>query len=63
MNVRLTEVLCQVHRASGLRIIRTILKGERNAEVRTAMCDGRILNTRKPVSTINRRLTIWINIS
>ena len=47
MNIRLKEVLSQIHGASGMRIIRAILKGERDAEVLTAMCDIRILNTKK----------------
>jgi transposase len=47
MNLRLKEVLSQIHGASGMRVIRAILKGERNAEVLTAMCDIRILATKK----------------
>lgn len=47
MNIRLKEVLSQVHGASGMRIIRAILKGERDAELLTAMCESRILKTKK----------------
>jgi len=47
MNIRLKEVLSQVHGVSGMRIIRAILKGERDVEVLTAMCDSRILNTKR----------------
>lgn len=47
MNVRLKEVLSQVHGASGLRIIRAILAGERDPEVLVEMCDSRILKTKK----------------
>ena len=32
MNIRLTEVLDQIHGVSGLAIIETILKGERDKE-------------------------------
>ncbi|MBZ9632687.1 transposase, partial [Salegentibacter sp. LM13S] len=38
MNIRLKEVLSQVHGASGLKIIRAILAGERNPDVLVEMC-------------------------
>ncbi len=47
MNIRLKEVLSQVHGASGLRIIRAIIAGERNPQVLVEMCDSRILKTKK----------------
>lgn len=47
MNIRLKEVLSQVHGVSGMRIIRAILKGERNVDVLTAMCDVRILKSKE----------------
>lgn len=47
MNIRLKEVLSQVHGASGLRIIRAILAGERDPKVLVEMCDSRILKTKK----------------
>ena len=47
MNVRLKEVLSQIHGASGMRIIRAILKGERDTDILTAMCDARILKTKE----------------
>ena len=47
MNVRLKEVLSQVHGVSGLKIIRAILAGERDPEVLVEMCDSRILKTKK----------------
>jgi len=42
MNIRLKEVLSQIHGASGLKIIRSILEGERDAEVLTEMCHSSI---------------------
>jgi transposase len=47
MNIRLKEVLSQIHGASGLRIIRAILSGERDAKKLTALCHTSILKTKK----------------
>jgi len=47
MNIRLKEVISQVHGVSGMRIIRAILQGEREASVLASMCDIRILKTKK----------------
>jgi transposase len=47
MNIRLKEVLSQVHGASGLKIIRSILEGERDAEVLTEMCHSSILKNKR----------------
>lgn len=47
MNIRLKEVISQLHGASGMRIIRAILSGERNAENLALLCDTRILKTKK----------------
>lgn len=47
MNIRLKEVISQIHGASGMRIIRAILSGERNAETLTSLCDSRILKTKE----------------
>lgn len=47
MNIRLKEVISQLHGASGMRIIRTILQGERNAETLTAMCEESILKNKR----------------
>lgn len=47
MNIRLKEVISQVHGASGMRIIRSILSGERDAEKLALLCDSRILKTKK----------------
>lgn len=47
MNVRLKEVISQVHGASGMKVIKAILKGERNAEKLASLCDIRILKHKK----------------
>ena len=47
MNIRLKEVISQIHGASGMRIIRAILSGERNVENLASLCDSRILKTKK----------------
>lgn len=47
MNIRLKEVISQLHGASGMRIVRAILSGERDAEKLTLLCDTRILKTKK----------------
>ncbi|MCF6167129.1 transposase [Lutibacter sp.] len=47
MNVRLKEVISQINDASGMRIIRAILSGERNVEKLASLCDSRILKTKK----------------
>lgn len=47
MNIRLKEVISQIHGASGMRIIRAILAGERNAEKLAPLCDSRILKTKE----------------
>lgn len=47
MNIRLKEVISQLHGASGMRIIRAILNGERDAETLTQMCSSRILTTKR----------------
>jgi transposase len=46
MNIKLTNVLSQVHGASGIRIIEAILQGERNPEKLLALCDGRIIKNK-----------------
>ena len=46
MNIRLKEVISQIHGASGMRIIRAILSGERDAEKLALFCDSRILKTK-----------------
>jgi len=47
MNIRLKEVLSQIHGASGLKIIRSILEGERDPEVLVSLCHISILKTKK----------------
>lgn len=47
MNIRLKEVISQIHGVSGMRIIRAILSGERNVKTLTSLCDNRILKTKK----------------
>lgn len=47
MNIRLKEVLSQIHGASGLAIIEAILKGERNKQVLVNLCHQSILKTKK----------------
>jgi transposase len=46
MNIRLPEVLNQVHGVSGLAIIKAILDGERDKEKLLRLCDKRIIKTK-----------------
>jgi transposase len=47
MNIRLKEVLSQVHGASGIAIIEAILNGERNKNVLVSLCYTSVLKTKK----------------
>jgi transposase len=47
MNIRLKEVLSQIHGASGLAIIEAILKGERNKDTLLRMCHSSIIKNKK----------------
>lgn len=47
MNIRLKEVLSQIHGASGIAIIEAILKGERNKERLLRMCHSSIIKKKK----------------
>lgn len=47
MNIRLKEVISQIHGASGIKIIRAILAGERDPEKLAALCHSSILKTKK----------------
>lgn len=47
MNIRLKEVLSQIHGVSGLAIIAAILKGERNKETLLSMCHISIIKNKK----------------
>ncbi len=59
MNIRLTEVLSQIHGASGLAIIEAILKGERDKETLLKMCHTKILKNKKDevLKSLNGRYT------
>ncbi len=47
MNIRLKDVISQVHGVSGMRIIRAILQGERDPEALCALCHWRILQNKR----------------
>lgn len=47
MNIRLKEVLSQVHGQSGLSIIEAILKGERDRTKLVLLCHGSVLKNKK----------------
>jgi transposase len=59
MNIRLTEVLSQIHGVSGIAIIEAILKGERNKETLLKMCDRKIIKHKKEdvLKSLNGRYT------
>lgn len=59
MNIRLKEVISQIHGVSGLKIIEAILKGERNKNVLLSMCDSRIIKNKKKevLKSLNGRYT------
>lgn len=59
MNIRLKEVLSQIHGVSGMKIIESILKGERNKNVLLQMCDQRIIKNKKQdvLKALNGRYT------
>jgi transposase len=59
MNIRLAEVLSQIHGVSGIAIIEAILKGERNKETLLKMCDRRIIKNKKEdvLKSLNGRYT------
>lgn len=42
MNIKLTEVISQIHGVSGMRMMKEIIRGERNPEVLLLLCDERI---------------------
>jgi len=46
MNIKLTNVLSQIHGASGIRVIEAILQGERNPQKLLALCDSRIIKNK-----------------
>jgi hypothetical protein len=47
MNIRLKEVLSQIHGTSGMAIIEAILRGERDRQVLVSMCHRSILKNKK----------------
>ena len=47
MNIRLKEVLSQIHGASGIAIIEAILNGERDKQVLVSLCHGSVLKKKK----------------
>lgn len=47
MNIRLKEVISQLHGKSGMLVISSILNGERNRELLASLCHGSILNKKK----------------
>jgi transposase len=47
MNLRLKEVLCEVHGTSGQKIISAILQGERDKEVLLRLSDPRIIKNKR----------------
>lgn len=47
MNIRLKEVLSQIHGKSGLSIIKAILDGERNHEKLTNLCHSSVLKNKR----------------
>lgn len=49
MNIRLTEAISEVHGVSGLRMIKAILEGERDAEKLVGLCDAQIIKRKKQV--------------
>ncbi len=59
MNIRLKEVLSQIHGASGIKMIKAILNGERNKNVLLGMCDPRVIKNKKDeiLKSLNGRYT------
>jgi len=59
MNLRLTEVLDQIHGVSGLAIIEAILKGERDKEKLLRLCHSKIIKNKKDevLKALNGRYT------
>lgn len=47
MNIRLKEVISQIHGASGMKIIGAILNGERDKKKLTSLCNKTILKNKK----------------
>ena len=43
MNIKLKEVICQIHGASGIKMIRAILTGNRDKDYLLSLCDKKIV--------------------
>lgn len=46
MNIKLTNVLSQIHGVSGIKVIETILQGERDPQKLLMLCDSRIIKNK-----------------
>lgn len=59
MNIRLKEVISQIHGVSGLKIIEAILKGERNKDKLLSLCANSIIKNKKNevLKALNGRYT------
>lgn len=47
MNIRLHEVISQIHGVSGTKVVQSIINGERDPEKLMQLCDSRILKKKK----------------
>lgn len=47
MNIRLHQVISQIQGTSGMKVLKAILQGERNAERLLMLCDARIVKNKK----------------
>jgi len=59
MNIRLKEVLNQIHGVSGLAMIEAILRGERNKETLLKLCHSSVIKNKKEeiLKSLNGRYT------
>jgi transposase len=59
MNIRLKEVLSQIHGVSGLAMIEAILRGERNKETLLKLCHSSVIKNKKEeiLKSLNGRYT------
>ncbi len=46
MNIKLTEVISQIHGSSGMKMLKAILDGHRDAQYLLALCDKRIVKNK-----------------
>lgn len=47
MNIKLKEVISQIHGSSGIKMIKAIIEGERNPQKLLALCDERIIKNKE----------------